>query len=1021
MTTTLSASTTAQLNQDIATVDAATSGGFIIDLQGNITETANLDAINLQSGVQLTIDGSGSFTLDGAGSFGFVVDAGAGSATIENLDISNAVLAGGSVPGTVTLSNDVFSGTVAIAKNLTIDEVAPVTLGDTHGPATVINEAGSTYNVDVTGDVINEGLHGVSRFVNKGTLAQTGLAAGVSNINVDVTDTGTLSVAGGSNLRFFGANNSFSGTYVGGGMIDYWDGSTDVLGTIDMTNGACTTVDGATVNQSGVVTLSTSTTIKVATGTWNFTSDNGLVAVDPSSSGASFTLNGTLAKTGGTGTTVIGCDFNGDGAATISVASGTLAFNGLSNNFSDAISGAGTFSIGGGGTDAIDAGTTIKTSGWTITHAGTDVTLNAGLSYSGTFREQSGATLTLTPSNNLTLTNSASFTDATIDGSGILTLAGGKATMNGGTIGAGVTIELLSGTLSASGIVANSGTLFASGGTVSIAGTANGITVGVSGKEIVQSGGTASNTTVSSGGSEIVLSGGTAIGTTILAGGTVTVSSGGTFEFTSGTTGMPIVHSGATLEVGSGYVFSGIINSGVRLEILSGGTDIGATVSSGGREIVFAGGAASNTTVLKGGVEAVSSGGVVSGTTVNNGGSEIIGAHGTDDGAQISGGRQLVHGVASGATVFSGSQVVEAGGTASETTVSGAGTEIVLSGGTAVGATSLAGGTVTVSSGGTFEFTSGTTAKPIVHAGATLEIGSGYVFSGTINSGVRLEILSGGADSGATVSSGGREIVSAHGTDDGAQISGGKQLVFGVASGATIFTGSQIVEAGGTASNTTVLKGGVETVSSGGSASGTMVSSGGTVNVLSGDTSFENATVFGGGKLNISKGGTAVDLTVSSGGELNVAGTTANVTVSSGGHELVSSGGIASDTTIAGGTLEITGGGSVGGTVTFAANSGTLQLDHSTTFSGTVAGMAAQDKLDLRDIKFATEHLSASITNISTTLTVTDGTHIAHILLLGHYIGSTFTASNDGIGGTSIVDPPATSASVASLAQTHKG
>src|SRR3984957_1116342 len=446
MTMTLSASTTAQLNQDIATVDAATSGGFIIDLQGNITETANLKVINLQSGVQLTISGSGgSSTLDGGGSFGLVVDA--GSVTIENLDIRNAVLSGGSVPGTVALSDDVFSGTVAISKDLTIDEIAPVTLGDTHGLATVINQAGSTYDVDVVGDAIDEGPHGVSRFVNKGTLAQTGLVPGPSEIHVDVTDTGTLSVAGGSNLRFFGANNSFSGTYVGGGMIDYWDGSTDALGTIDMTSGACTTVEDATVNQSGVVTLSTSTTITVATGTWNFTSDNGLVAVDPGASGAAFTLDGTLAKTGGTGTTVIGCDFNGNGGATINVAHGTLAFDGLSNNFSDAISGAGTFSIGGGGTDAINTGTTINTSGWTITHADTDVTLNAALSYSGTFREQSSATLTLTPSNNLTLTNSASFTDATIDGSGTLTLAGAKTTMNSGTIDQGVRIVGLRGAL----------------------------------------------------------------------------------------------------------------------------------------------------------------------------------------------------------------------------------------------------------------------------------------------------------------------------------------------------------------------------------------------------------------------------------------------------------------------------------------------------------------------------------------------------------------------------------------------
>ena len=50
-------------------------------------ETTQLNAIDLQSGVPLTIDGSngsgGVHTLNGAGSNGFVVNA--GSVTIENL------------------------------------------------------------------------------------------------------------------------------------------------------------------------------------------------------------------------------------------------------------------------------------------------------------------------------------------------------------------------------------------------------------------------------------------------------------------------------------------------------------------------------------------------------------------------------------------------------------------------------------------------------------------------------------------------------------------------------------------------------------------------------------------------------------------------------------------------------------------------------------------------------------------------------------------------------------------------
>jgi len=141
---------------------------------------------------------------------------------------------------------------VAITHGLTVDEIAPITFNS----STVTNQTGSTFDVGVIGSAFVAGL-GVSRFINKGTMVQTSLAdagsLGVSEIHVDVTDTGTLSVTDGSNLRFFGAHNSFSGTYVGAGMVDYWTGSINALGTINMTNGACTTVRGAIVNQNGVV------------------------------------------------------------------------------------------------------------------------------------------------------------------------------------------------------------------------------------------------------------------------------------------------------------------------------------------------------------------------------------------------------------------------------------------------------------------------------------------------------------------------------------------------------------------------------------------------------------------------------------------------------------------------------------------------------------------------------------------------------------------------------------------------
>ena len=57
-------SDTAAVNDDIATVDAASSSSFTITPSGNIAETAELDAINPQNSVSLTISGSGGASFD---------------------------------------------------------------------------------------------------------------------------------------------------------------------------------------------------------------------------------------------------------------------------------------------------------------------------------------------------------------------------------------------------------------------------------------------------------------------------------------------------------------------------------------------------------------------------------------------------------------------------------------------------------------------------------------------------------------------------------------------------------------------------------------------------------------------------------------------------------------------------------------------------------------------------------------------------------------------------------------------
>jgi len=67
---------------------------------------------------------------------------------------------------------------------------------------------------------------------------------------------------------------------------------------------------------------------------------------------------------------------------------------------------------------------------------------------------------------------------------------------------------------------------------------------------------------------------------------------------------------------------------------------------------------------------------------------------------------------------------------------------------------------------------------------------------------------------------------------------------------------------------------------------------------------------------------------------------------------LLRTAGVPDATIVAGTTLERSS--AYDGTVQFAASTGTPQLDNSSRFAGTVAGMAGQDTFDLRDINPAT-------------------------------------------------------------------
>jgi len=202
----------------------------------------------------------------------------------------------------------------------------------------------------------------------------------------------------------------------------------------------------------------------------------------------------------------------------------------------------------------------------------------------------------------------------------------------------------------------------------------------------------------------------------------------------------------------------------------------------------------------------------------------------------------------------------------------------------------------------------------------------------------------------------------------------------------------------GTAISTTAASGGADGVNAGGHATGTVVS--------------------GGGSEFVFNGGVTTGTVVQSGGQEVVlaGGAASNTSVGSGGSETVSSGGILAGATIGGGGIVAIEVGGSAGSSTIAISSGTLVLDDSQHFSGSVAGLATSgaQNVDLVDIDVTTVNLvgytSGGGGNTSGTLTVSDGLgHTTLLNLIGTYQLNDFHVSDDGHGGTLLTDPPVSS------------
>jgi hypothetical protein len=111
-------------------------------------------------------------------------------------------------------------------------------------------------------------------------------------------------------------------------------------------------------------------------------------------------------------------------------------------------------------------------------------------------------------------------------------------------------------------------------------------------------------------------------------------------------------------------------------------------------------------------------------------------------------------------------------------------------------------------------------------------------------------------------------------------------------------------------------------------------------------------------------------------------------------------------------TFELTAADSA--SVTFAGSTGTLRLDHSSKFTGTIfdfrgnGTLSGSDHIDLTNIKYS----SVKDSYVNGVLTVTDGRgDTAKLKFNGSYTLANFKFASDGSGGAIVYDPPVTPSS----------
>jgi hypothetical protein len=830
--------------------------------------------------------------------------------------------------------------------------------------------------LDNTGTIELSGKYGTSSIYSTGDFALTGgglitmsdAFGGISgnvveNVNNTITGSGQLGASSWINEKA-GVLNITNNTEVRGLVND---------GLVD-TTGESTIYCYGTVTNNGTIVLRTGGDFDLALSTLE------------ESAGATFTTGGTVTLELGT---ITGSGFTLSAAGSLDVIK-NISFSG---------SGVMTGTFVNEGTVAIanDAGLTLQN---TVDNVGA-----ISLASTGALTELviGAAGTTLGGGGTLTMSDSAR---NEVVGLGAGSVLNNQAdTISGaGALGAGklTLINGAAGVIEATGInnalvidtgpntIANAGAIWAEGSAGLVI---DGATIDNTGAGII----------FASAGSHVTLENAKIVGGAVGSGGG---TGGGAIEVTTGDTtfdgastpvsvsGLVGVYGGATLTLLGRVTNSGSIDlegvpvGGATLEIGAGATTLngGGSItldSSGGGEIIGAN-ASSRLVDLD---NTISGAGTITGLTLVNGSSGVIDANSNnaltlDSGASTISNTGLIEATGFGGLKIDGTVNNTGGGVISVAS----GTAIDLDGVTVIGGTLRSTGTgriFVLDATGVFNGATSTLdneATIEIPNGASLTIVGSIANSGTIelDADKTLTSLIVGTG-GATLSGGGRLMLSANANN----------RVVGATSSATLTNvDDRISGAGELGGGSLVLVNEAKGLILGNLAAGLTIDTGA-------------STVTNAGLIEVQLGGVlTIDSALANSGHLEAfkGVLTVNGAVSGTGSA-----------TIAGGTLDFTS--TFDQNIFFkAGTTGELILGQSQTFTRTVFGFSTSgaSSLDLLDIGFVGSGEAVfSGTTRGGVLTVSDGTHTAHIHLHGDYEGTTFTARSDGQGGTLIVDQAA--------------